>query len=274
VPDGSRFAPIAAMTPVLVFDIETIPDIPGLRRVWGYGDDLTDDEVAEQAFARRREQNGTEFLPLHLHRVVAIACLMRDDRGLQIRTLGQPEDGEGRLLQQFYRLIDRYTPQLISWNGGGFDLQVLHYRALIQGVPAGRYWEQGDDDREFRYNNYLSRYHARHLDLMDLLALFTPRANAPLDDLARLCGFPGKLGMDGAQVWPAYQAGRLGEIRAYCETDVANTWLLYCRFQQMRGLWSPERYATEIEATRHCLQGLADAGASHWSEYLDAWGQR
>lgn len=259
------------MTPVLVFDIETIPDIAGLRKVWGFGDELSDDQVAEQAFARRREQNGTEFLPLHLHRVVAIGCLLRDDRGLQVRSIGQPDDSEARLLHQFYRLLDHYTPQLVSWNGAGFDLQVMHYRSLIHGVTASRYWEQGDEDRDFRYNNYLSRYHARHLDLMDLLALFSARANAPLDDLARLCGFPGKLGMDGSQVWPAYRAGRVDEIRAYCETDVANTWLLYCRFQQMRGLWSPERYRDEIHATREALAALAGSGAAHWDEYLTAW---
>jgi predicted PolB exonuclease-like 3'-5' exonuclease len=203
--------------------------------------------------------------------VVAIGCLLRDDRGLQVRCIGQAGDSEARLLQQFYRLIEHYTPQLVSWNGAGFDLQVMHYRALIHGVPAGRYWEQGDEDREFRYNNYLSRYHARHLDLMDLLALYTARANAPLDDLARLCGFPGKLGMDGSQVWPAYQAGQIDAIRAYCETDVANTWLLFCRFQQMRGLWQPERYDQEVALTRSTLQALADAGAAHWSEYLVAW---
>lgn len=259
------------MTPVLVFDIETIPDVAGLRKVWGFGDELSDQQVAEQAFARRQEQKGTDFMPLHLHRVVAIGCLLRDDRGLQVRCIGQPDDPEARLLHQFYRLIDHYTPQLVSWNGAGFDLQVMHYRGMIQGVSAGRYWEQGDEDRDFRYNNYLSRYHARHLDLMDLLALYNARANAPLDELARLCGFPGKLGMDGSQVWPAYQAGRISEIRAYCETDVANTWLLYCRFQLMRGMWSPERYQEEILATRAALKVQADSGAAHWSEYLDAW---
>ena len=92
-------------------------------------------------------------------------------------------------------------PQLVSWNGGGFDLPVLHYRGLRHGVVAGKYWDMGDDDREFKYNNYISRYHLRHLDLMDLLAMYQPRANAPLDAMAKLCGFPGKLGMDGSQVY-------------------------------------------------------------------------
>ncbi len=258
------------MTPVLCFDIETVPDVAGLRTLWGTGESLDDAQVAERAFERRREQTGSDFLPLHLHRVVAIACLLRDDSGLVVRCLGQPGDPESKLVQMFYRFVERHTPQLVSWNGGGFDLQVLHYRGLVHGAQAPRYWEQGDDDRDFRFNNYLNRYHTRHLDLMDTLARFTPRANAPLDELAKLCGFPGKLGMDGSQVWPAYREGRLDEIRAYCETDVANTYLMFCRFQRMRGVWTHERYAEEVALLRHTLQE-SSAGATHWREFLQAW---
>ena len=261
------------MTPVLCFDIETVPDVAGLRTLRGFDASIDDAEVAERAFAQRREQTGSDFLPLHLQRVVAIACLLRDDDGLQVRCLGQPDDPEAKLVQMFYRFVERYTPQLVSWNGGGFDLQVLHYRGLVHGVQAGRYWEQGDEDRDFKWNNYLGRYHSRHLDLMDLLALYTPRANAPLDELAKLCGFPGKLGMDGAQVWPAYRAGRLTEIRAYCETDVANTYLVFCRFQLMRGLWTPEHYRREIALLRETLQAQAGQ-AVHWREFLQAWPAR
>ncbi len=261
------------MTPVLVFDIETIPDIAGLRAAWGFDAALSDAEVAEQAFARRRERTGgTDFLPLHLHRVVAIGCLLRDERGVQVRCLGQPDESEARQIQQFFRLIERHTPQLVTWNGGGFDLQVLHYRALVNQVQAARYWDQGEDDRDFKYNNYLSRYHSRHLDLMDLLALYNGRASAPLDELARLCGFPGKLGLDGSQVWPAWQGGQIAEIRNYCETDVANTWLLFCRFQLLRGHWSPERYQEEIALTRGALAGLA-AEHEHWRQFVAAWPQ-
>jgi predicted PolB exonuclease-like 3'-5' exonuclease len=106
---------------------------------------------------------------------------------------------------------------------------------------------------------------------MDVLARYTPRANAPLDELARLCGFPGKLGMDGAQVWPAWRDGRIGEIRAYCETDVVNTYLLFCRFQLMRGVWSPERYQDEVELVRSSLRAQAEAGLEHWAEFLSVW---
>ena len=259
------------MAPTLVFDIETVPDARGLRAAWGIESSLPDAEVVELGLARQRELKGSDFMPLHLHRVVAIACLMHDKRGFHVKCLGTPEDDEGALIQQFFGLVDRYTPQLVSWNGGGFDLQVLVYRGLVHRVQAPRFWETGDDDRDFKWNNYLSRYHARHLDLMDQLALFTPRANAPLDELARLCGFPGKLGMDGSQVWPAFRDGGIGEIRDYCETDVANTWLMFARFQLMRGALTPAQYDEQVASLRATLAALAEAGALHWQQFLEAW---
>jgi hypothetical protein len=185
-----------------------------------------------------------------------------------VRCLGEEGDPEARLVQDFFRVIERYTPQLVSWNGGGFDLPVLHYRALIHGVQAARYWDLGDDDRDFRFNNYLSRYHTRHLDLMDVLSMYQPRASAPLDDIARLAGFAGKLGMEGGRVWDAYRAGQLGKIRSYCETDVVNTYLVFCRFQKMRGLLDDAVYRTEVRLVRETLQSL---GADPWHEFLDAW---
>ena len=256
------------MTPVLVFDLETVPDVVGLRRLNPQWADLNDADVAQAAFAQRREASGSDFLPHHLHRIVAIGCAFRDAQGFHVRCLGKPSDDEPTLMTEFFKRIDRYVPQLVSWNGGGFDLPVLHYRGLIHGVVAAQYWDQGEDNRDFKWNNYISRYHQRHLDLMDLLALYQPRANAPLDAMAKLAGFAGKLGMDGAQVWPAFQAGKIDEIRAYCETDVVNTYLLYCRFQKMRGALTDAAYATEMQVVREALQNTAGA---HWQEYLAAW---
>jgi predicted PolB exonuclease-like 3'-5' exonuclease len=256
------------MTPILVFDIETVPDVAGLRLLRPEWAALDDAQIADRAFAERRERSGSDFLPHHLHRVVAVGCAFRDDGGFRVKCLGTPQDEERRLIQDFFRLIDRYTPQLVSWNGGGFDLPVLHYRGLIHGVVAARYWDQGEDERDFKWNNYISRYHARHTDLMDLLALYQPRANAPLDELARLVGFPGKLGFDGSRVWEAYRDGRIGAIRDYCETDVVNTYLMWCRFQKMRGVLGEAAYAAEIAGVRDALRAI---DAPHWREYLAAW---
>ena len=131
------------MTPILVFDIETVPDVVGVRRLRPGWASMRDGELAQRLFDERREKTGSDFLPLHLHRVVAISCAFRDDQGFRVRSIGQPDDNEGRLIQAFFATVERYTPQLVSWNGGGFDLPVLHYRGLCHGVVAGRYWDTG-----------------------------------------------------------------------------------------------------------------------------------
>jgi len=260
------------LTPVLAFDIETVPDIAGLRKLHGLGKDVTDRDVADMAFQLRRQATGGDFLPLHLHRVIVISCALRERDSFRVWSLGDTEDDEGGLIQRFFDGVEKYTPQIVSWNGGGFDFPVLHYRGLIHGVKAPRYWDMGEgdyrDSRDFKWNNYISRYHARHLDLMDLLALYQPRANAPLDDLAQLVGLPGKLGLEGAGVWPAYQAGKLVDIRNYCEIDVANTYLLFLRFQLMRGALTGEQHAAECDLVRSIL---AKAAEPHWKEFLQRW---
>jgi len=256
------------MTPILAFDIETVPDVAGLRLLHGIDAKLGDRDVADFAFRERRARTGQDFLPLHLHRVVAIACALREGESFRCWALGSADDDEGELMRRFFDGIEKYTPQLVSWNGGGFDLPVLHYRSLVHGISAPRYWDTGDDDREFRYNNYLGRYHMRHIDLMDLLALYQPRASAPLDQLARLAGFPGKLGMDGSQVWDAFRAGRLADIRSYCETDVFNTWLVFLRFQRMRGALDGAAYDREIALARATIEKLE---GPHWREFLARW---
>jgi len=261
------------MTPTLIFDIETVPDIAGLRVLHQLGEEVSDADVAEMAFQMRRHKTGSDFLQHHLHRVVAISCALREGDHFRVWSLGDlagddRDDNEGDIIRRFFEGVDKFTPQLVSWNGGGFDLPVLHYRGLIHGVQCARYWDQGEDDKDFKWNNYISRYHSRHLDLMDLLAMYTGRANAPLDDLAKLIGFPGKLGMDGSQVWEAYQQGKLAEIRNYCETDVVNTYLVFARFQLMRGQFSQARYDKECALVRSTLSKHTEP---HWKEFLAAW---
>ncbi len=260
------------MKPTLVFDIETIPDVAGLRRLHGLPADMSDAEVAELAFQQRRAQNNSDFLPHYLQRVATISCVLRSGDALKVWSLSEPEQDEGEIIQRFFDGVEKFTPQLVSWNGGGFDLPVLHYRGLVHGGTAPHYWDMGEgdygDSRDFKWNNYISRYHTRHLDLMDLLAMYQPRANAPLDDLAKLIGFPGKLGMDGSKVWDAYQQGRIGEVRDYCETDVVNTYLVLCRFRLMRGELSRTEYDAEVAFVR---AELARLEKPHWAEYLAAW---
>ena len=104
---------------------------------------------------------------------------------------------------------------------------------MMHSMSAPAYWG-GEHDREFKWNNYISRYHERHTDLMDLLSMYQNRGGAPLNAFSLLCGLPGKSG-SGAEVWDDYQRGNLDGIRHYCENDALLTYLLYVRYQHFRG---------------------------------------
>jgi len=249
------------------FDIETVPDVEAGRQLLEL-DGLSDEDVATAMTFKRQQAVGHDFLPLHQHRVVAISVTFRTADTFKVWSLGDEGSGEAELVKRFFDGVDRYTPDLISWNGGGFDLPVLHYRALKHGIQAPRYWENGESDRDFKWNNYLSRYHWRHVDLMDVLANFNNRAFAKLDEIAVMLGFPGKLGMSGDKVWDKYLEGGIKEIRDYCETDVLNTWLVYLRFEFMRGNLDARDLQREYALVRSTLAGMDQP---HLNEFLQAW---
>jgi 3'-5' exonuclease len=253
--------------PVFVFDIETIPDVELGRRIYAL-DDLNDRQVGYVMQAKRREESGSEFLSYEQHRIVAISVAVRMRDSFKVWSLGEPDASEAEIIQRFFDGVEKYTPDLVSWNGGGFDLPVLHYRALRHGIAAPRYWEAGDGDQAFRFNNYLSRFHSRHLDLMDVLASYQARARVGLQGVAMLLGLPGKLGMSGDKVWDAYLDGQIEQIRNYCETDVLNTYLVFLRFELMRGRLLRDEYATELTRVREML---ALQTKPHFQEFLAAW---
>lgn len=254
---------------VFVFDIETVPDVRTGRRLHEL-DDLSDQEIANVLFCRRQQETegATEFLKHFLHRIVAISAVLRSDERLSVWSLGTPDSSEAELIERFFDGIERFSPTLVSWNGSGFDLPVLHYRALLHGIPAPRYWELGDEDRDFRWNNYLNRFHERHTDLMDVLSGYQARAAASLNDIAVLLGLPGKLGMDGSAVWDCYLNGDFEAIRNYCETDVLNTYLVYLRYELIRGRLCAADHSAECARLRTYLH---DEGKPHFAQFLDGW---
>lgn len=237
---------------ILVFDIETIPDVEAGRKLYNL-DGLSDKDVGSAMFALRRAKVGNDFLPHYLQKVIAISLVLSQGSQFKVWSLGDEQSDEKEIIQRFFTGIDKHTPTLVSWNGSGFDLPVLHYRALLHGIAAPTYWESGENQQPFRWNNYLNRFHYRHLDVMDVLAAYQNKAFAPLDDIATMLGFPGKMGMSGAKVWDEYQAGNLAGIRNYCETDVLNTYCVYLRFELIRGVINPTEYEQALEQLRSHL---------------------
>jgi len=255
---------------ILVFDIETIPDTDSGSALYDL-QGLSAAETAKALFALRQAKTGSDFLPHHLQKIIAISLVLRQGSTLKVWSLGEESSDEKELISRFFTGIEKYTPTLVSWNGGGFDLPVLHYRALLHGISAGSYWEVGEREQSFRWNNYLNRFHYRHLDLMDVLAAYQNRAYAPLDEIATMLGFPGKMGMSGAKVWDEYLSGNLQGIRNYCETDVLNTYCVYLRFELMRGLLKPDDYTAEIEKLVAYLEAAPE---SHLQEFVQAMNAR
>ena len=253
---------------ILVFDIETIPDVETGRRLYDL-DGLSDKETAEVMYTKRRQQTGnSEFLRHYMHKIVVISAVLRTSDKISVWSIGDHDSSEKEIVQRFFDGIERYTPMLVSWNGRGFDLPVLHYRSLLHGISAPRYWETGGDDQSFKWNNYISRFHERHTDLMDVISGYEGRATAPLDEIASMCGFPGKMDMSGDKVWDYYLEGNIDAIRNYCETDVLNTYLVFLRYELMRGRKTQTSYEAECKKLREMLKA---EDKSHLTEFLNAW---
>lgn len=254
---------------LFVFDIETVPDVDAGKKLLNItSNELSDADIAQAMFNQRRQENGTEFLQHYLHKVVAISAVLKTTNKLTVWSLGDEHSNEKELITRFFEGLNRFQPKLISWNGSGFDLPVLHYRSLMHKISAPLYWETGEGNSAFKWNNYISRYHERHTDIMDLLALYQPRSSAPLDKLATLLGFPGKMGMNGAKVWDNYKAGNIKAIRDYCETDVLNTYLVYLRFDLFRGNISSMEYDNQCLEVKEMLNNQEQP---HLTEFLRQW---
>jgi len=251
----------------LVFDIETIPDIQLLRDIHEW-DQLDDAEVHQAAVAHNRYTRGSDFFQLHLHQIVAISVVLRAQDQISVWSLGDENASEKELIQRFFTGIEKFQPTLVSWNGSGFDLPVLHYRAMKHSVNAQHYWDTGRFDQQLKYNNYVNRYHARHTDVMDVLALYNGRATAKLDQIAVMLGYPGKMGMSGDKVYTTWRAGNIAAIRNYCETDVLNTYLVYLRFQEMQGVLSHQDRQQEEILLQQLLQNERTA-RPHLGEFVD-----
>jgi predicted PolB exonuclease-like 3'-5' exonuclease len=198
----------------LVLDIETVldPELP----------------IAESAEAERLPA------PPHHQIVVIGALLFGRTYGVQrIGILGEGKD-EPQMLLDFARFLDDRKPDLITFNGRGFDLPVIASRCLRHGVALRHYYR--DRDVRYRFSP------AGHLDLMDFIADFGAAKPAKLDIVAKLCGMPGKVGVDGKDVGPMVHAGRIKEVRDYCLCDVAQTAAVFLRVQLLRGELEPAAY--------------------------------
>ena len=109
---------------------------------------------------------------------------------------------------------------LVSFNGIGFDLPVLLFRAVVQDIPVDKVMY---DRLTMKYRNQY------HYDLMQVLSGWDRQRWNKLEFYLNLFGLGTKGGMSGDKVYPAYMAGDYETIKAYCRNDVLETCMLFAR---------------------------------------------
>ncbi len=178
----------------------------------------------------------TERLPAPPHhRVVAIGALLLDP-AYEVKRLGIVSESkdEAGMLSDFAKLLEERRPCLVTWNGRSFDMPVIATRCLRHGIPLRHYYRASDVRYRFTAEG--------HLDLMDYIADFGAAKPARLDVIAKLCGMPGKVGIEGKDVGPLVHAGRIDEVRRYCLCDVVQTAGVFLRLQLVRGELQRDQY--------------------------------
>ena len=251
--------------PVLVFDIETLTDLKAGAHL--YGLDLPQQDLEQALSKLRRQESGNDFQRLALHKIVCISGLWIDESGVMtLFSFSQEQYTEAEILKKFLSIFDKRNPTLVSWNGSQFDLPVILFRAMYHGLSAPSLFDQGEIDTQKRYNNYQNRYHHRHVDLMDVMAMFNGRHFQKLDDIAHLLGYPGKRGSAGYLIPEYVEQQQWRELTSYCEGDVLNTWLIFLRWSLLKGQIALEDHRLWTQATIHYLHSQPQHTA-----FLQVW---
>jgi predicted PolB exonuclease-like 3'-5' exonuclease len=229
---------------VIAWDIETVPDLKGFAAAKGM-EGKSDDDI--------RAEIGDKF-PKHIyHSIICIGALVahQDNESWVVDVLGAPsvaKRSEKELISSFVDRIAELSPQLVTFNGSSFDLPVLRYRAMVNGVSAPG----------LAIRPYFNRYTEDAIDLCDVLSSFSPQGKATLHELCRVMGLPGKSsGMHGGEVEKYYREGRIREIANYCESDVVNTYRVWLRYELFRGRLTETAYQTSEVNLIDYLKSLA-----------------
>ncbi|NPA63970.1 MAG: 3'-5' exonuclease [Epsilonproteobacteria bacterium] len=227
---------------ICIFDCETIPD-PDLLRA-SFAVEGSDEEVTKRALELYEKESGTTFLPLPFHKIVAISAVIADDFGRFDRVSTIRGENEEEMIGEFLRFIDRHNPRLVTFNGRSFDVPLLLLRALRYNLTCPAYFEQENQQyNKSRWDNYRTRFSETfHLDLLDSLSHYGAVRGMRLDHICQMAGLPGKFDISGGDVVELYYKDELSRIKEYCESDALNTYLLFLKYELLKGNIVLEEY--------------------------------
>lgn len=246
----------------LVLDIETVVDGRLVQRVkWPQEPGLSPTAARERLSAELLEASGgkSDFVPHVFHVPVSAALAGVDDnfRLVGLATLDRPRFRPHAIARAFWDGWERRSrPQLVTFNGRGFDLPVLELAAYRYGIPApGWFGIDGPGSPRARYNQ------RGHLDLMEYATSHgAVRMTGGLHLLATLLQKPGKMDTKGSMVQDLWEAGEHLRIDDYCLCDVLDTYFVHLRMAVLRGLVKPDHEHGLVEAARELV-------ASHVEEF-------
>ena len=263
--------------PILVFDIETIADIDGAQRIYPQLAKLNDADTLSALTAIRNQEAGHDFMRLPLQRIVCISALYIKDGQFSLFSLTADKFSEKEILAKFFRAFSdvEKLPQLVSWNGSGFDIPVLIYRAMQYDLAAPWLFEEGERIKSMRFDNYVNRFQTRHLDLMDRFSQYGASRREAMDVVASLYGLPGKTDVDGSMVGALVAADDWQTLSTYCESDVINTWLIYLRWLRLTGKLSSPSFDHWQQQSIDYLKSFTQADSSvRHQDFLADWSSK
>jgi len=267
---------------VWAFDAEWVPDPEAGRRLYQLQEDTSDSEVIRKMWEEggADEENPMPYLKTTICRVISIAAVVRTEKengdvALSLTALpheiADPQQTtEAAILSRFLNAVGEKKPQLVGFNSAKADLKVLLQRAVANGIQAAKFAKRPNKPWE-GYDYFDARNSEGHVDLIEILGSYG-KSNPSLNEMATVCGIPGKMGISGEEVAPMWLEGRLAEIVAYNECDALSTYLIWLRMAYFGGFFDPQQYTEEQARVRNLLSTEGTLpGKEHLLEFLERW---
>lgn len=219
---------------ICVFDCESIVDVELVKKQYNdEGDDFT---ISKNMISRYKEENGSEFLPLPYHKIISICAVIADNYGKFIKVNKIEGENEEQMIRNFFNFIEKFEPRLVSFNGKNYDMPLLVLRALKYNIKASTYLDTISD----KWNNYKTRFsELKHCDLFESFGGFK---GLKLDLICSMANLPGKYDVSGDQVLDLFYNGKIEKIHEYCESDVLNTYMLFLKYEFIKGNLNKEDF--------------------------------
>lgn len=222
---------------IFFIKIATVPDTELAKRLYNLDNDMPAHEVLDIMYAENgaNEEDPKPMLKTMLHKVVAFSSIIANVNTpeIKLKSLSINDHSEKSIIENVLNGIGKTQPQLVGFASEMFDLPVMLQRALITGAVIPEFCTRPDKPWEGPMD-YFTQFGDAHVDLLSCLGK-DYKSKAKFDEICRACAIPGKLGFEGPDVAEAFIRGRVNDIVAYNETDVASIYLLWLKFASMSG---------------------------------------